>query len=58
MDLFGPSRMMWGSDVTQSPGTYEHMVSLGRQAVESLSAADQEQILAGTAQRVYGKGWN
>lgn len=58
MDLFGPSRMMWGSDVTQSPGTYEHMASLGRQSVEGLSASEQEQILAGTARRVYGKGWN
>lgn len=58
MDLFGASRMMWGSDVTQSPGTYEHMAALGRQAVEGMSTAEQEQVLAGTAQRVYGKGWN
>lgn len=58
MDLFGASRMMWGSDVTQSPGTYEHMAALGRQAVEGMSLAEQEQILSGTAMRVYGKDWN
>ena len=58
MDLFGPARMMWGSDITQSPGTYEQMVALGRNSVDGLSTAEQEQILAGTAARVYGKGWN
>ncbi len=55
--LFGPSRMMWGSDITQSPGSYAEMVDLGRRAVEQFTAAEQEQILAGTAQRIYGKGW-
>jgi len=57
-DLFGAGRMMWGSDITQSPGTYEDMVDLGRQAVEQFSTVEQEQILAGTARRLYGKGWN
>lgn len=57
-DLFGPERMMWGSDITQSPGTYDYMVELGRRAVEQFSAAEQEQILAGTAHRVYGRGWS
>ncbi|MBO9499877.1 MAG: amidohydrolase [Novosphingobium sp.] len=62
MDLFGAERMMWGSDITQSPGTYERMVALGRNSVDGLSTAEQEQILAGTAARVYGRnglgGWN
>lgn len=57
-DLFGAERMMWGSDVTQSSGTYEYMAGLGHAAVEGMSAAEQEQILAGTARRVYGKGWS
>jgi hypothetical protein len=34
------------------------MAALGRQAVEGMSAAEQEQILSGTAMRVYGKDWN
>jgi len=58
MDLFGPGRMVWGTDITQSPGSYEELVALGRRSVEGLPAADQETILAGTAMRLYGKGWN
>lgn len=57
-DLFGPERMMWGSDVTQSPGSYGDMVALGRAAVSEFSGGDQELILGGTAMRVYGKGWS
>lgn len=58
-DLFGPARMMWGSDITQSPGDYGYMAGLGRQAVEQgFTSAEQEQILSGTARRIYGKGWN
>ena len=56
--LFGPERMMWGSDVTQSPGSYAEMVELGRNAIGGLHAAAQEQVLSGTARRVYGGKWN
>lgn len=56
--LFGPERMMWGSDVTQSPGSYAEMVALGREAVAGLPPAAQQAILRDTAHRVYGKGWN
>ncbi len=56
-DLFGPARMMWGSDITQSSGTYDYMVDLGRRAVEQFSSADIEQIMGGTATRIYGRGW-
>lgn len=54
MDLFGAERMMWGSDITQSPGSYAEMVELGRQSVRLLSSSQQEQLLGGTAARVYG----
>jgi len=56
--LFGPERMMWGSDITQSPGSYAHMVALGRSAVAHLPADAQQAILVGTARRIYGRGWN
>ncbi|HTM94406.1 MAG TPA: amidohydrolase family protein [Croceibacterium sp.] len=52
-DLFGAERMMWGSDITQSPGTYGYMADLGREAVGGLSTGEQEQLLGGTAARVY-----
>jgi len=55
--LFGADRMMWGSDITQSPGSYADMVALGRNAVAGLPAPAQAAILGGTAQRVYGRGW-
>lgn len=58
MQLFGADRMMWGSDITQSPGSYAQMVGLGQRAVEGMAAAEQEQILCGTAQRIYGRGWS
>lgn len=57
-DLFGPERMMWGSDITQSPGSYAQMVELGLRSVEGMAGAAREAILSGTARRVYGKGWN
>ncbi|MCW2361284.1 MULTISPECIES: amidohydrolase family protein [Sphingobium] len=56
-DLFGAERMIWGSDITQSPGSYDYMAALGRAAVRNLTAAQQEMILGGTAMRVYGKSW-
>jgi L-fuconolactonase len=56
--LFGAERMMWGSDITQSPGSYDYMARLGRNAVADFSPAEQQAILSGTAERVYGKGWN
>ncbi len=57
-DLFGAARMMWGSDITQSPGSYADMVALAREAVSPFTAREQDQILAGTARRIYGKGWD
>lgn len=57
MDLFGSERMMWGSDIAQSPGTYGYMTELARKAVRGLAASDQERILGGTARRIYGARW-
>ena len=57
LDLFGAERMMWGSDITQSPGSYDYMVGLGRKAVSGLTAAQQDHLLVGTAARVYGTKW-
>ncbi|MEO0030876.1 MAG: hypothetical protein RIS94_634 [Pseudomonadota bacterium] len=56
-DLFGTDRMMWGSDITQSPGTYAEMVELGLRSVEGMTDAEREAVLSGTARRVYGRGW-
>jgi len=55
--LFGAARIMWGSDITQTPGTYAYMVDLGRKAVRLLDGATQQALLAGTAQAIYGTRW-
>lgn len=53
---FGAARLMWGSDITQSAGTYAHMVELASRATASLPAATQRQVLYETAKAVYGRG--
>jgi L-fuconolactonase len=56
LELFGPERLMWGSDWPMTlltsgyAGTWEVM----RVLIEELAPAEQEQLLAGTATRVYG----
>lgn len=57
VDLFGAERIMWGSDIAQSPGSYDYMTQLGRSSVGALSAAAQDQILFRTAKRIYGAKW-
>ncbi|BBG05314.1 MULTISPECIES: amidohydrolase family protein [Pseudonocardia] len=51
---FGASRVLWGSDVTQTRGEYAGMVATARRAVAGLSAADATAVLGGTAARLYG----
>jgi L-fuconolactonase len=49
----GASRLMWGSDVTQSSGDYSELVHWGREAVAGLDESEQAEILGGTCARVY-----
>jgi L-fuconolactonase len=51
---FGSQRIMWGSDITQSSGSYAHMVDLAVRATATLSAGQRHDILFGTANTVYG----
>jgi L-fuconolactonase len=55
MVAFGPSRLMFGSDwpVSSLLAPYHEIAAMYRELIASLSAADQEAILAGTAERVY-----
>ncbi|HUI59107.1 MAG TPA: amidohydrolase family protein [Steroidobacteraceae bacterium] len=57
VSLFGAQRVMWGSDINQSPGEYGHMVALGRQAVRALSAEQQAWLMSGAAMTAYGAQW-
>ena len=51
---FGAARLLWGSDVTQTRGTYAQMVATARRAVAGLSEPDAAKVLGGTAARLYG----
>lgn len=51
---FGADRLMWGSDVTQSKGSYAELVALAQRSVAGLPEADRQAVLGGTAARVYG----
>jgi L-fuconolactonase len=51
---FGAQRIMWGSDITQSKGTYAQMVELAVSAVADLDPAQREAVLSATANVVYG----
>jgi L-fuconolactonase len=53
---FGASRVMWGSDIAQSRGTYEYMVGLAHAATRSLSPTEKDQVLHGATAAVYGGG--
>jgi L-fuconolactonase len=50
---FGAERVMWGSDVAQSQGTYDDFVADARDAVRTLSSAQSAAVLNETAARVY-----
>lgn len=54
---FGAGRVMWGSDVAQSPGSYAELVQLGTDATAGLDAASRRAVLHDTGLSVYGGKW-
>lgn len=54
VELFGSQRVTWGSDIAQSSGRYEDMVTMAVAAVSQLSEADRNNVLYATGQRLYG----
>lgn len=52
-DKLGTERLMWGSDMGNSAGSYAEMVERARLAATSLNDAERRQLLAATAARVY-----
>jgi L-fucono-1,5-lactonase len=55
LDLFGPARLMWGSDwpLTVLVGGYGHAWEVMSALIAELSADEQQQILSGTATAIY-----
>lgn len=50
---FGANRVMWGSDLGQSKGTYADMVRLAHESTAGLSEIERRQVLHDTGQSVY-----
>jgi len=53
VDLVGADRLMWGSDIGQSPGTYAEMTAAAREAGAELNDVERERFFSGTARRIY-----
>ncbi|MDH6182348.1 L-fuconolactonase [Microbacteriaceae bacterium SG_E_30_P1] len=54
LELFGPSRLMWGSDWPVSGRTYAEIIEPILTLVVTLSDSERAAVLGGTAANVYG----
>jgi predicted TIM-barrel fold metal-dependent hydrolase len=55
-DAFGPRRLMWGSDSPYQlagTNTYRESITLVRDRLDFLTSEDREELLRGTAERVF-----
>jgi len=52
-DTFGASRLLWGSDVGQSPAPYAEKVARLHHAAQLLNETERAALFAGTAMRLY-----
>lgn len=57
VERFGPGRLLWGSDFPHTRGSasapYKDLVDLARDTLAFLPVGDREQMLAGTARKLY-----
>jgi len=53
-DRFGADRLLWGSDVGQSPAPYDEKIARLHAAARLLSDAERAAFFGGTALRLYG----
>ena len=58
LELFGPERLMFGSDwpVCSLAATYAEVLEVARACVDGLGGAERDAVFAGTARRFYGIG--
>lgn len=56
VDLYGADRVMWGSDIGTSSGTYKDMVQRMVDASVLLSPAERQAVFHDTGRRVFIKG--
>jgi len=53
LGVFGENALIWGSDVTQSPGEYAAMVALAKDATHTFPDDIRDKLLGGNARRIY-----
>ena len=56
VDVYGADRMVWGSDVGNSDGAYNQLVTAMLKACEQLTLNEKRRLLHDTATRVYVRG--
>jgi predicted TIM-barrel fold metal-dependent hydrolase len=56
VDLFGADRLMWGSDIGTSSGTYKEMVQRFLDSATLLNASEKSAVFHDTGRRVFVKG--
>jgi L-fuconolactonase len=52
VDFFGADKLMWGSDIGTSSGTYKEMVSRALESTRLLNAEERRKVLHDTGRRV------
>ena len=57
VDVFGADRVMWGSDIGTSSGTYREMVHRAIAATALLDVAERRKVLHDTGRRIFA-GWH
>jgi predicted TIM-barrel fold metal-dependent hydrolase len=55
-NMFGPDRLIWGSDTGQSAGSYADMTANAREAASELNEQEKALFLFGNAAAIYGDG--
>lgn len=56
VDAFGADRILWGSDIGNSPGSYAELVRGAIAATAQLNADEQRKVLRDTGMRVFVRG--
>lgn len=57
VDFYGADKLMWGSDIGTSSGTYKEMVARAKEATRLLSEDERRKVLHDTGRRVF-LGWD
>jgi L-fuconolactonase len=56
VDVYGADHIMWGSDMGNSKGTYDEMVTRALAAITKLNASEQKQMMSDTGRSVFIRG--